>query len=227
MIPGAWLQASSWDEVVPYVAAAGHTAHPVTLPGLESADAPRAGLTLQAAVDAVRELLQQVPGPVALVAHSAASTVANAVVDADPDSVERVVYVDTFPVPERGPSEPEFPAVGDGVPLPDWSVFEDGELKDLTEQQLERLREVAVPVPVGYMSSAIELHDERRHAVPPTLICTAFPASEYARLTGEGHAWMSELAKFADVTYVDLETGHWPQFTKPRELGEAIVAALA
>jgi pimeloyl-ACP methyl ester carboxylesterase len=213
--------------VVPYVTAAGHTAHPVTLPGLESADAPRAGLTLQTAVDAVRELLVRMPGPVALVAHSAASTVANAVIDADPASVERVVYVDTFPVPERAASEPEFPAVGDGVPLPDWSVFAEGELKGLTAEQLERLREIAVPVPTGYMSSAIELHDERRHAVPLTIICTAFPASEYARLIGEGHAWMSELAQFSDVTYVDLDTGHWPQFTKPRELGEAIVAALA
>jgi len=29
-----------------------------------------------------------------------------------------------------------------------------------------------------------------------------------------------------DVEYVDLPTGHWPQFTRPRELGEAIVTAI-
>jgi hypothetical protein len=28
------------------------------------------------------------------------------------------------------------------------------------------------------------------------------------------------------VDYVDLPTGHWPQFTKPAELGAAILAAV-
>jgi hypothetical protein len=29
-----------------------------------------------------------------------------------------------------------------------------------------------------------------------------------------------------DVEYIDLPTGHWPQFTKPAELGRAIVHAV-
>ena len=29
-----------------------------------------------------------------------------------------------------------------------------------------------------------------------------------------------------DVEFVDLPTGHWPQFTKPKELAEAILAAI-
>ena len=29
-----------------------------------------------------------------------------------------------------------------------------------------------------------------------------------------------------DVEYVDLPTGHWPQFTKPAELAQAILAAV-
>jgi hypothetical protein len=35
-----------------------------------------------------------------------------------------------------------------------------------------------------------------------------------------------ELAKISDVSYLDVPTGHWPQFTKPVQLGLAIVAAL-
>jgi hypothetical protein len=35
-----------------------------------------------------------------------------------------------------------------------------------------------------------------------------------------------ELAALRDVTFVDLPTGHWPQFTRPVELGEVIVGAL-
>jgi hypothetical protein len=37
---------------------------------------------------------------------------------------------------------------------------------------------------------------------------------------------VAELGRLHDVEYVDLPTGHWPQFTKPAELGEAILAAV-
>ena len=37
---------------------------------------------------------------------------------------------------------------------------------------------------------------------------------------------MAELARLQDVEYVDLPTGHWPQFTKPVELCAAILAAV-
>jgi hypothetical protein len=37
---------------------------------------------------------------------------------------------------------------------------------------------------------------------------------------------VQELAKIRDVEYVDLPTGHWPQFTRPEDLARAVVAAL-
>ena len=41
LIPGFWLDASSWDEVVPALQATDHEVRALTLPGLESADANR------------------------------------------------------------------------------------------------------------------------------------------------------------------------------------------
>jgi hypothetical protein len=38
---------------------------------------------------------------------------------------------------------------------------------------------------------------------------------------------MRELARIRDVGYIDLPTGHWPQFTKPAALGQAILASVA
>jgi hypothetical protein len=35
-----------------------------------------------------------------------------------------------------------------------------------------------------------------------------------------------EFTKIRDVEYVDLPTGHWPQFTRPEELGRAILASV-
>jgi hypothetical protein len=45
-------------------------------------------------------------------------------------------------------------------------------------------------------------------------------------LIEQGHPYVRELAKVRDVDYVDLPTGHWPQFTRPQELGRAILASL-
>jgi hypothetical protein len=39
------------------------------------------------------------------------------------------------------------------------------------------------------------------------------------------HPALRELAKICDVGYIDLPTGHWPQFTEPGELGQAIMAS--
>ena len=43
----------------------------------------------------------------------------------------------------------------------------------------------------------------------------------------QDHPGLRELAKVRDVGYIDLPTGHWPQFTKPGELSQAILASVA
>ena len=43
----------------------------------------------------------------------------------------------------------------------------------------------------------------------------------------QGLAPLRELAKIRDVEYVDLPTGHWPQFTRPVELARGIVTSLS
>jgi pimeloyl-ACP methyl ester carboxylesterase len=42
----------------------------------------------------------------------------------------------------------------------------------------------------------------------------------------DGAAPLTELAAMRDVEYVDVPTGHWPQFTKPAELARAILTAV-
>ena len=62
--------------------------------------------------------------------------------------------------------------------------------------------------------------------MPVTVITCEFPAEMLRDLMAKGHAYTAELAKVRDAELVDLPTGHWPQFTKPAELGAAIVEAL-
>jgi hypothetical protein len=65
----------------------------------------------------------------------------------------------------------------------------------------------------------------RRRAIPTTVIASSRSEAEYREWFES--PFFSELVALENVTWVELPTGHWPQFTRPRELGEAIVAALA
>src|SRR5690348_10268377 len=98
MIPGFWLDASSWEEVMPTLERAGHRVRALTLPGLESADADRRGIRLRDHVAAVVAAVEEVEEPVVLVGHSGGGAIAYAAADARADHVARVVYVDAGPL---------------------------------------------------------------------------------------------------------------------------------
>ena len=150
LIPGLWLDGSSWDEVVPALEQAGHRTHPLTLPGMESKDADRSEITLSDQVDAVVGVIDSFdPTDVklVLVGHSAGGAIAHAAVDVRPDRVARVVYVGGFPVGDGDAIAEGYPAENGEVPLPDWSAFEDEDLADLDAKARAEFGERAIPSP--------------------------------------------------------------------------------
>ena len=226
LVPGFWLDASSWSEVTPALAAAGHRVHPLTLPGLESADASRAGIGLRDHIEAVVSAIDALDTPVALVGHSGGGAIIHGAVDQRPERVLRAVYVDSGPLGEGGVINDELPAEGEEIPLPPWDGFEEADLVDLDDGLREAFRARAVPQPKGVAYDQQHLYDERRYDVPATVIACEFPSAQLLEWVSGGHPFVAELARIRDVEYVDLPTGHWPQFTKPAELGDAILAAV-
>ena len=226
LVPGFWLDASSWAEVTPPLVAAGHRVHPLTLPGLESVDAPRAGIGLRDHIDAVVAAIDAIDEPVVLVGHSGGGGIIHGAIDARPDRVARAVYVDSGPLGDGSAINDDLPAEGDDVPLPAWDVFEDADLVDLDDDLRAGFRARAVPEPRGVASDMQRLGDERRYDVPATIIACEIPSAQLLAWIAAGHPSMAELARMKDVEYVDLPTGHWPQFTRPAELGAAILAAV-
>lgn len=226
LVPGFWLDASSWDGVTPPLAAAGHRVHPLTLPGLESADAQRAGIGLRSHIDAVVAEVDALDGPVALVGHSGGGAIIHGALDARPERVARAVYVDSGPLGEGGVINDELPADGEEIPLPPWELFDDEDLTDLDEGLRAAFRERAIPQPKGVAQDQQHLHDERRYDVPATIIACEFPSALLTEWIEAGNPFVAELARMRNVEYIDLPTGHWPQFTKPAELGAAILAAV-
>lgn len=225
LIPGLWLDGSSWDRVTPALERAGHRAIPLTLPGMESVDADRSTITKQDHVAAIVAAIDAADGPVVLVGHSLGAALAYAAIDARPDRVKRAIYVGGFPSGD-GVAE-GFPAQNGEIPLFDWSDFDEADLRDLDEAALAEFRERAIPSPEHAANDPLALTDPRRYDVPITMICPEFSAEMLKGWIAADEGPVRELAAIEDVTYVDLPTGHWPQFTKPDELAQAILDAIA
>ncbi|GAA2889832.1 alpha/beta fold hydrolase [Microbacterium esteraromaticum] len=222
LIPGLWLDASSWDDVTPILSTAGHRVHPMTMPGLGEA-APEVGMADW--VDAVVALIDDLEGPVALVGHSGGGNVVWGAADARPDRVARVIFVDTVPpAPDRGIGE--FEVVEGVVPFPGWDHFPDEDVHDLDDETRARTAAQTTSIPARVPSDPISLADERRFAVPVTLLMGAYDRQRLEAELADWGPWGAEFASIADATVVTLGSGHWPQFSMPERLATAILDAV-
>ncbi len=226
LIPGFWLDGSSWADIIPALERAGHRTRALTLPGLDSVDADRTGIGLRDHIDAAIGAVDDTDGPVVLVGHSGGGAVAHATADARPDRIARVVYVDTGPLGNGQSINTELPVVDGEIPLPDWSFFGEETVRDLDDSIREAFRARAIPEPVRVAFDPQVLGDDRRYDVPSTVIACEFPSAQVREWIAQEDPYVAELAAMRDVEYVDIPTGHWPQFTKPTELGRAILAAV-
>lgn len=229
LIPGLWLDASSWDAVVPAIESAGHLAHPLTMPGLEADDADRSSITLDTHIDHVVRLIDEAPDDekIALVAHSGGALVAFGAIDRRPDRVDRVVYVDSWPGGEGAIVNDEVPFDDADMPFPGWDAFEEADVRDITPQLGEQIAARTHPSPSHAAIDPLHLADERRFDVPATIVICTMSAEQLNGLIDQGVAWLGDTTRLSSLHIAELPTGHWPQFTKPRELSELIVEALA
>lgn len=223
LIPGFWLDATAWDPVVPAIEAAGHTPKPITLPGLSPAD-PGVGLRDQ--IDHVVGLVDAADGPIVLVGHSGGGAVAHGVVDARPDRVAKVIYVDSGPLGDGGVINDEFEAEDGMVPLPNRMVFDDETVADMDDAVWAAFEARAIPIPAKVATEKQVLSDPRRYDVPVTVITCEMSEQTLRELITAGHPYVAELAKIRDYEILELPTGHWPMFTKPENLTRFLVASL-
>lgn len=231
LVPGLWLNASCWDAVTPTLEQAGHRVQALTLPGMASVDTDRSGITLADHVGAVVAALDASGDtstePVLLVAHSAGCGIGHAALDARPEAVARVVHVGGFPAVSGLPLLPGLPATDGEVPMPDWvELGEEANIVDFDPEALRAFYAAAIPVPEAVLTDVVRLSDERRYAVPVTMVCPEYTVADLRSWLAAGEANLSELAGIHDVSYVDLPGGHWPQLTQPDKLAEIILAAV-
>ncbi len=219
LIAGLWLPVSVWDDVAAELTALGHRPVPVRLPGVDDGPAEAA---LGDQVEAVLAAVDAADRPV-VVGHSAAATLAWLAADRRPDAVRSVVLIGGFPSPAGSAYADFFPARDGVMAFPGWEPFEGPDAADLDAAARARFEAVARPVPEKVSTGVVELTDEHRYDVPVTLVCPEFGPDEARGWVAAGD--LPELARARHLTYVDLDSGHWPMITRPAELARLLAEA--
>jgi pimeloyl-ACP methyl ester carboxylesterase len=220
LIGGLWLDGSTaWTSVLPELAQRGHRGVPIQLPG-QGDGSTTATLDDQLAV--VVDAIDAAEGKVVVAGHSAACTLAWLATDARPEKVARVALIGGFPGDDGDKYSAFFDIVDGVMPFPGWEPFEGPDSDDLDEQARSDIAAAAIPVPEAVALGTVRLTDERRYDVPVLVICPEFsPAEARAAVDGGEVPSMSK----ATLEYVDIDSGHWPMFTKPAELADLLAAA--
>jgi pimeloyl-ACP methyl ester carboxylesterase len=216
LLAGLWLPESIWADAAKELERLGHRARPVALPGVDdgSSDA-----VLEDQVSAALAAVDNADCPV-VVGHSAASTLAWMVADRRPEAIDRIVLIGGFPEADGGTYADFFPMTDGAMAFPGWEPFEGPDSDDLDEKAKDVIAGAAIAVPQGVARGLVRLSDDRRYDVPVVLVCPEFSPEQAKAWIEAGD--VPELEKAKDVTFVDIDSGHWPMVSQPVELARVL-----
>ncbi|MFI6567280.1 alpha/beta fold hydrolase [Streptomyces sp. NPDC050534] len=219
LVAGAKLGAWAWEDVVPELRSAGHGAHALTLSGLAERRGTPAGLQthVQDIVDEVERLDLR---DVVLVGHSYSGIPVGQAAERIGDRLKRVVYVDAS-VPADGKSflwgwdsDGVRAAIAENGGF--WRPFsaEDLQGQGLTDEQVARIVCGATAHPGASLTEPAALTRSPAE-LPTTYVKCLLDGPE----PGDD---VAELLKSERWRLVELDTGHWPMFSRPRELARIL-----
>lgn len=141
--------------------------------------------------------------------------------DLAPAAVARIVYVDSGPAADGSTVDASVPPGQQEAPLPPFEHL-DASIDGLSEADLMRFRERAVPQTASVMRGPVHLGNDFRHDVPMTIIAPSLPSAVMMQMVHDGHPMMAEVATLRNRELIDLPTGHWPMWSRPEDLAAAI-----
>ena len=219
VVAGAWLGAWAWDEVVPELRGAGHEVHALTLSGLAEKQGVPAGQRthVQDIVDEVERLDLR---DVVLVGHSYAGVPVGQAAERIGDRLARVVFVDAN-VPVDGRSFLDsFPSDFIRKSLDEndggWPPLDPDDYagQDLTAEQITRIITEGTTHPGATLTEPAVLAHPLAD-LPATYVKCLLDGDELP-------APADELVGSGRWELVRMDTGHWPMFSRPRELARVL-----
>lgn len=234
LVHGGWQGGWVWDAVADDLRSRGSDVLAPTLRGLEEGDVDRRGVTASdLAEDLLRHIVRADLDDVVLVGHSGGGPLIQLVADRRPDLVSRVVFVDAWVLRDGECVNDVLPAelveacralaeasTDQTVSLPAemWgSTF----MQDADPETLATLVTRAVPTPVGWFDQALPLS---------RFWTLELPAS-YVRLRDDRCVPRDVFASMVDRLHaprvVECAGSHEAMLTRPKELAEALEAAVA
>lgn len=219
LIAGLWLDASVWDDVAAELRSYGHRPVPLALPGVADRSA---AATLHDQITATVAAVDKADTPM-VVGHSAACGLAWMAADRRPQAIGRVVLVGGFPGTDGAAYADLFEPVDGVMPFPGWGPFEGPDSADLDPATRQHLAAGAIPVPEPVSKGIVRLADQRRFEVPVTLVCPEYTPEQARTWIRDGQ--IPELAAARHVSYLDIDSGHWPMITRPVDLARILHTA--
>ncbi|MFE0681069.1 alpha/beta fold hydrolase [Streptomyces sp. NPDC058961] len=221
LVAGARLGSWAWDEMVPRLAADGHGVQPLTLSGLAEKRGVPAGQQTHVQ-DIVDEVERQDLRDVVLVGHSYSGIPVGQAARRIGNRLARVVFVDASVPADGEPFVAEWP---DGGAAMRTSLAANGGLwpvaaathyqgHGLTDEQIARIVSNSTPHPGRTLTEPATL-EQPLDDLPVTYIkCTLGdpePGDDVTRLLTNEH-WR----------LIEMDTGHWPMFSRPHELARIL-----
>lgn len=238
LVPGAWLGGWAWHDVAARLRANGHEVYAVTLTGLgERVHLARPEIDLETHItDVFNTIVANDLDEVILAGHSYAGTVITGVADRVPERLAQLVYVDSAPIPNgmamvdlyspegRAGLQQTVDAFGDGwrLPFPGFAgLAENASIAGISEAQKLLVEAHAEPQPWGAYTQPLALTSDADSTPPYQQIIIACDD-----MRGMVAAGVPEIMPYTNPPwrYIELETGHWPMFSAPAALADALRA---
>ena len=239
LVPGFWLGGWAWHAITRTLRAAGHEVFAITLTGLgEKRHLNSPQINLDTHVHDVSNLIEyEGVSEVILVGHSYAGLVITAVADRIAPRLAKLIYVDTAPLPSGVALIDFYPpdlrksykqrvamdGAGWRLPFPPWEELDkSGTARDLDPEMRAMIQARATDMPFGAARQPALLTNAARTKLPKTAVWCTLPSQQVRQLIQGGNPMFRELSG-PEWTFIDLPTGHWPMFSKPRELAELLL----
>jgi pimeloyl-ACP methyl ester carboxylesterase len=233
MAHGAWCDSKIWRKVVPLLEEQGHRVAAPDLPGCGANRRPYSQIALETYVETLVEAASGLPGRLLLVGHSLGGIFVSQAGERMADRVAGLLYVSAFMLRDgesqssayrRDPAAGalalnRFQEPGTGEPLLTFApeAFRKIFARDCTDEEAQWMISRVPPLPEKTLEAPLRLSESAYGRLPRFYVrCLQDRA-----ISPEFQRWMMESSPVRKAW--DLDSGHMPSLTHPRQLAELIL----